>query len=243
MITSSVATIIHALSPLLGVGARLRLARRRLPRRARVPRPGLPPARPVLPRGAFASGAWASTIGALASAVAEAIAGAMAPTSIAPSAIDASILFMLVSPQSASAPVSPVRMRTTCSRSETKIFPSPILPVFAAFSIASITRSSKIALDRGFDLHFRQEVDDVFRAAIELRVALLAAETLDLGDGDALHADPRQGLADLVELERLDDGGDKLHGDLPWAMNRVRRRLRTSSSRRRRRCPSRCCSR
>src|SRR5687768_14479062 len=32
-------------------------------------------------------------------------------------------------------------MRTTCSRSKTKILPSPILPVFADFSIASITRS------------------------------------------------------------------------------------------------------
>jgi hypothetical protein len=34
--------------------------------------------------------------------------------------------------QSASAPVSPVRMRTTCSSGKTKILPSPILPVRAA---------------------------------------------------------------------------------------------------------------
>jgi hypothetical protein len=39
---------------------------------------------------------------------------------------------------SASAPVSPVRMRIACSRSDTKIFPSPIFPVFADFSIASM---------------------------------------------------------------------------------------------------------
>src|SRR5512139_3529010 len=37
-------------------------------------------------------------------------------------------------------------MRTTCSRLVTKILPSPILPVLAAFSIASMTRSSSSAL-------------------------------------------------------------------------------------------------
>ena len=102
-------------------------------------------------------------------------------------------------------------MRTTCSRSKTKILPSPILPVLAAFSIASITRSSEVVRDRGLDLDLGQEVDDVLGAAIELGVALLPAEALDLGDGDALHADRRQGLADLVELERLDDGGNQFH--------------------------------
>src|SRR5205814_836481 len=42
-------------------------------------------------------------------------------------------------------------------------------------------------LDRSFDLHLRQEVDHVLRAAVELGVALLPPETLDLCDGDALH--------------------------------------------------------
>src|SRR6266850_317220 len=37
-------------------------------------------------------------------------------------------------------------MRTTCSRSNTKILPSPILPVFADFSTASITCSSSSVL-------------------------------------------------------------------------------------------------
>ena len=41
--------------------------------------------------------------------------------------------------QIAAVPVSPVRMRTTCSRLVTKILPSPILPVRAEFSMASIT--------------------------------------------------------------------------------------------------------
>src|SRR5512142_2334278 len=54
--------------------------------------------------------------------------------------------FISISPYKASGPVSPVRMRITCSRSCTKILPSPILPVWADFSIASITRSSWSAL-------------------------------------------------------------------------------------------------
>src|SRR6267142_5958781 len=37
-------------------------------------------------------------------------------------------------------------MRTTCSRSNTNILPSPILPVFADFSTASITCSSSSVL-------------------------------------------------------------------------------------------------
>src|SRR5206468_239633 len=67
---------------------------------------------------------------------------------------------------------------------------------------------------RGFHLYFRQEINDVFGAAIELGVPLLPPESLDLRDGDALHADGREGLADLVELERLDDGGYQFH-DVP----------------------------
>ena len=101
-------------------------------------------------------------------------------------------LSVVTGAQSASAPVSPVRMRTTCSRSKTKILPSPILPVRAAFSIASITRSTQVVGDRRLDLDLGQEVDDVLGAAVQLGVALLAAEALDLGDGDALHADRRR---------------------------------------------------
>src|ERR1700691_5470169 len=39
--------------------------------------------------------------------------------------------------------VSPVRMRTTRCSSLTKILPSPTLPVFAVFTIASITGSTR----------------------------------------------------------------------------------------------------
>src|SRR5688500_11301398 len=58
----------------------------------------------------------------------------------------------------------------------------------------------QLVLDRGLDLHLGQEIDHVFRAAIELGVALLPAKPLDLGHGDSLHPDRRQRLAHLVEL-------------------------------------------
>src|SRR5712692_4914152 len=72
-----------------------------------------------------------------------------------------------------------------------------------------------LVLDRGLDLHFRQEIDHVFRAAIQLGVAFLPAETFDFGDGDALHADGGQGFPHLVKLERLDDCCDEFHGVAP----------------------------
>lgn len=62
--------------------------------------------------------------------------------------------------------------------------------------------------DGHVDLHLWQEVDDVFGAAVQLGVALLTAEALDFGDGDALYANLRQRLAHVVQLERLDDGSD-----------------------------------
>src|SRR6185312_10931618 len=62
------------------------------------------------------------------------------------------------------------------------------------------------------DLDLRQEIDDVLGAAVELGVALLAAEALDLGHGEPGDAELRQRLAHLVELERLDDRFDLLHG-------------------------------
>src|SRR6266496_4756002 len=61
-------------------------------------------------------------------------------------------------------------------------------------------------------LDLREEVDDVFGAAIELGVALLAAEALHLGHRKARDADFGQRLAHFVELERLDDRFDFFHG-------------------------------
>src|SRR5690606_36217340 len=65
--------------------------------------------------------------------------------------------------------------------------------------------------DRDLELDLGQEVDHVLGAAVELGVALLATEALDLGGGDAGHAGLRQRLAHIVELERLDHRHDHLH--------------------------------
>src|SRR5690606_27050542 len=64
------------------------------------------------------------------------------------------------------------------------------------------------------DFHFylRQEVDDVFGAAIKLGVALLPPEAFRLDYGDALDADLVESVLHVVEFERLDDGFDLLHG-------------------------------
>src|SRR5688572_13976681 len=70
----------------------------------------------------------------------------------------------------------------------------------------------QVVPDRGLDLDLGQEVDDVLGTPVQLGVTFLAAEPLDLGDRDALDADRRQRLAHLVELERLDDCSDHLHG-------------------------------
>jgi len=64
----------------------------------------------------------------------------------------------------------------------------------------------------GLDLDLGKEVHHVLGAAIQLGVALLAAEALDVGDREAGHASLRERLADFVELEGLDDGSDLLHG-------------------------------
>src|SRR5262249_39672683 len=71
-----------------------------------------------------------------------------------------------------------------------------------------------LGLYGGLDLDLRQEIDHIFRAAVELGMALLPAKPLYLGHGDALHADAREGFAHLVQLERLDDCGYQFHSAL-----------------------------
>src|SRR5690606_23336461 len=70
----------------------------------------------------------------------------------------------------------------------------------------------EIVAARDLDLDLGQEVDDVLGAAIELGVALLPAEALDLRHGHALDPDGLQRFLDLVELEGLDDRLDLAHG-------------------------------
>src|SRR6202165_23404 len=69
--------------------------------------------------------------------------------------------------------------------------------------------------NRDFDLELGQEADGVCGAPIDLGVPLLPAIPFDLGDGQPVHADAGQRVADLVELEWLDDGHDEFHGNPP----------------------------
>src|ERR1700752_3001752 len=69
----------------------------------------------------------------------------------------------------------------------------------------------QIVADHDLDFDLGQEVDDVFRTAIQFRVALLPSKALGLGDGDALQSDFLKRLLHLVEFERLDDGLNLLH--------------------------------
>ena len=134
--------------------------------------------------------------------------------------------------QIASSPRSPVRMRITSST---------VRDEDLAVADAAGARGVHDRLDRPLDhvvladhldLHLGQEVHDVFGAAIELGVALLAAEPLGLDHGDALQPDLVQRFLHLVQLERLDDRFDLFH-----ARSRPARR---ASSRRARRLRARC---
>src|SRR5215469_13338423 len=69
----------------------------------------------------------------------------------------------------------------------------------------------QIAAHRDLDARLRNEVDHVFRAAIELGVPALAPEAFHLGDRHARHTDVREGGAYVVELEGLDDRCDEFH--------------------------------
>ena len=75
-------------------------------------------------------------------------------------------------------------------------------------------------LDHHLDLHLGQEVDHIFGAAVELGVALLAAEALHFDHGHPGHADLVQRVLDVVELERLDDRLDLLHARAPLRLKR-----------------------
>src|ERR1700751_3663958 len=72
-------------------------------------------------------------------------------------------------------------------------------------------RTEILIRDDDLDLHLGQKVHDVFRAAIELCMALLAAEAFRFEDGDALDTRLLQRLLHLIKLERLDDRLDLLH--------------------------------
>jgi hypothetical protein len=122
------------------------------------------------------------------------------------------VVLLGVGRQRASLPVSPVRMRTTCSSvADEDLAVADLAGAGRAFDGLDHTVDDGV-VDRRFDLHLGQEVDDVLGAAVQLGVALLAPEALHLGHRDALHADAAECFTHFVELERLDDGSHHLHG-------------------------------
>src|SRR5580704_10891947 len=72
--------------------------------------------------------------------------------------------------------------------------------------------AGEVGGDRDFDAKLGQEIHDIFGAAVDFGVALLAAIALDLGDRHAVDADRGQRLAHLVELEGFYDGNNEFHG-------------------------------
>ena len=73
---------------------------------------------------------------------------------------------------------------------DTNILPSPMRPGLRRGADRLDRRREVFVRDDDLDLHFGQKVDDIFGAAIELGMALLAAEALRLEDGDALGFPP-----------------------------------------------------
>src|SRR4029077_6758947 len=69
-----------------------------------------------------------------------------------------------------------------------------------------------VGRDRDLDFDLGQETHGVFGAAIDFRVALLPAISLDLRDRQAVNADGGQRVADFFKLERLDDRHNNFHG-------------------------------
>src|SRR6059058_2488554 len=102
----------------------------------------------------------------------------------------------------------------TPSTGETQTLPSPIWPVRAASTIASATRPASPS-STSTSMRTLGTNSTVFGTTVDLGVAALAAEAAGLGHRDARDAERLERLADVVELERLDDGGDEPHSGLP----------------------------
>src|SRR6185312_8820466 len=65
------------------------------------------------------------------------------------------------------------------------------------------------------DLDFGQEAHGIFGAAINFRVALLAAVAFDFRHRETVNANGGQGVTDFFEFEWLDDRHNNFHGSYP----------------------------
>src|SRR5829696_5540301 len=83
--------------------------------------------------------------------------------------------------------------------------------------------------DHDLDLHLRNEVHLVLGASVDLGVAALTAEPLDVARREAHHAGIAQGFLDLLDAVRLHDRGDELHRRTLPSKGESSRRPRASS--------------
>src|SRR3954467_5126422 len=184
MRTRSVEVSIHATSPLFGVGA------------------GLASSFFASAAGAFASSFFASAEGFASGAALSCANVRPAKASASMTARNAQSFFITFSLE---------RRRIGLAGADANDFLKIEHEDLAVADLAGVRRFldrldrllEQLRLDRGLDLHFGQEVDDVLRAAIELGMAFLAPEALHFSHGDALHADRRKRFSHFVELEGL----------------------------------------
>ncbi len=102
-------------------------------------------------------------------------------------------------------------MRIAFSMVLTKTLPSPILPVLAALTIASTAAATMLSAKTISILIFGRKSTVYSLPAINLRVPFLTAKALDLRNSHALNAQAGEGLFDVFQLERLNDGLDLFH--------------------------------
>src|SRR3954453_1894982 len=69
--------------------------------------------------------------------------------------------------------------------------------------------------DSDLDLDLGQEAHGIFGAAIDFRMALLAAISLDFRHRETVNANGGQGVTDFFEFEWLDDRHNNFHGSYP----------------------------
>ena len=106
-------------------------------------------------------------------------------------------------------------MRMAFSTLLTKIFPSPIFPVLAAFMMASTAVGHQIVGHHQLDFYLGQKVHDVFAAPINFRVPFLTAESLRLNDRHPLNSERGQRVFHFFKLEWFDNRFDFFHAFSP----------------------------
>src|SRR5690606_33512099 len=90
------------------------------------------------------------------------------------------------------------------------------LAVADAPGLCSVTNGvahlvGEVRIDGDFELELGQEMNRVFRAAIDFGMALLAPVASDFCDGHAVDIEGIERLSHLFQSRRLDDGNHQLH--------------------------------